>query len=409
MKEAFHSPALPPGADSKGLFPRRRVIWTAVIAATGFLIALLTSVFDEDYKNSAPDATLYSESAIGQKAFVQMLDDLQLGTAAFFNPFLGGVIDGVTVFLEPNPSEIAAKDLKRRIKGKSVLVVLPKWIGVPDAGKPRHIEAAVWMERKAVEEMAHAVSADIQLVRSAEISDFPKNDFKIQPLLTRPQLMTSKKLTPLISRGDGILLGQIKQGQTMVYILSDPDMLNNHGLIKGNNAILATRIVDKARNKGYVSLDDTVQKMRGAMSLWRQLFLPPLVGLLLLTVFSVGILIWHAAQRLLPPRKLDFGLASGKLGLVENSAALFDSVEHRSFLKQRYLDGAISEIAAVVPSVARVQADARRRVLDQLGEAKSTADSFSALQNLVDIDSVSANVAARRIYVWKQEILRGLI
>jgi hypothetical protein len=287
--------------------------------------------------------------------------------------------------------------------------VLPKWIGVPDAGKPRHIEAAVWMERKAVEETAHAVATDIQLVRATAIADFPKNDFKIQPLLTRPQLITSAKMTPLISRPDGILLGQIKQGTTVVYLLSDPDLLNNHGLIKGNNAILATRIIDRIRNKGYVNFDDTVQKMRGAMSLWRQLFLPPLLGLLLLTVFSIGLFVWHAAQRLLSPRKLDFGLASGKLGLVENSAALFDSLEHRSFLKQRYLDGAIAEIAAIVPSVARVQSNARRQVLDQLGNSKSTTDSFSTLQSLVDIDSVSANVAARRIYIWKQEILRGLI
>ncbi len=409
MKEAFSAPALPPGADSAGLFPRRRLIITISLAVIGLLIALLTSILDDDQNSAAPDATLSSESAIGHKAFITMLDDLQLGNDALFNPLFGKFTDGVTVFLEPNPSEIAPQDLKRRYSGYAALVVLPKWLAVPDVDKPRHIEAAVWMESKAVEEMARTVAGDIQIVRSADIADFPKNDFKVQPLLTRPQLMRSAKLTPLIARSDGILLGSIKQGKTTIYILSDPDMLNNHGLIKGNNANVIVRIIDKARNKGAVSFDGSVQKMRGAISLWRQLFLPPLLGLMLLSVATICILIWHAAQRLMPPRKLDFGLASGKLGLIENSAALFDPLEHRGFLKQRYLDGAVGEIAAIVPSVLRVQGDARRRILDHLSETKTTADTFSALQNLIAVETVSASVAARRIHVWKQEILRGLI
>jgi hypothetical protein len=409
MREVFQQPELPPGADTAGLFPKKRLVITVALAAIGLLIAILTSAFEDDQQKAAPDATMYSESAIGQKAFLAMLDNLQLGTNEIFNPFIGNLTDGVTIFLEPNPSEIAPQDFRRRFTGKTVLVVLPKWIGTPDAAKPRHIEAAAWMESKAVTEMARAVASDLELVRSSEIADYPKNDFKIQPLLTRPQLMQSKKLTPLIARGDGILLGQIKQGKTLIYILSDPDLLNNHGLIKGNNAALVVRIVDKARNKGFISFDGSVQKMRGAISLWRQLFLPPLLGLLLLVVASIAVLVWHAAQRLRPPLKLDFGLASGKLGLVENSAALFDPLEHRTFLKQRYLDSVIAEIVAVIPSIARVQGEVRQRALDQLGETRQTSDTFTSLQNLIGIDGVSASVAARRIHIWKQEILRGLI
>lgn len=409
MKEAFHAPALPPGADSVGLFPRRRLIITISLAVIGLLIAVLSSVFDDDKNNAAPDATLSSESAIGHKALLTMLDELQLGNDALFNPLFGNFSNGLTLFLEPNPSEIAPQDLQRRYVGEAVLVVLPKWLAVPDPEKPRHIQAAAWMERKAVQELARTVAGDVEIIRSSEIADFPKNDFKVQPLLTRPQLMRSAKLTPLIARTDGVLLGSIKRGKTVVYILSDPDLLNNHGLIKGNNAALVVRIVDKARSKGSLNFDGSVQKMRGAISLWRQLFLPPLLGLLLLSVASVCMLIWHAAQRLMPPRKLDFGLASGKIGLVENSAALFDSVEHRGFLKQRYLDSAVAEIGGAVPSVMRTAGDARRRILDQLSESKAATDSFTALQNLIGVDSVSASIAARRIHVWKQEILRGLI
>ncbi len=405
----FRQPMLPPGADSTGLFPRRRLIITVSLALIGLLIAVLTSVFAEDDNSAAPDATFTSESAIGHKAFLGMLDELKLGDNSFLNPFMEDFSDGVTLYVEPNPSEIAPQDLRRRLTGKAVLVVLPKWLAVPDENKPRHIGAAAWMESKAVEEMARAVVGDAQIVRPGDIPQFSKNDFKVQPLLTRPQLIRSAKLTPLVAHDGDMLLGSIKKGRTTIYLLSDPDLLNNAGLIKGNNAVLIVRIIDKARNKGFVSIDGSVQKMRGAMSLWRQMFVPPLLGLLLLSLASVIILIWHAAQRLMPPRKLDFGLASGKLGLVENSAALFDSMEHRSFLKQRYLDGAIAEIAGIIPSVGRATGAVRQKVLDQLSDTRSATDNFSALQNLISLESVSASVAARRIHIWKQEILRGLI
>jgi hypothetical protein len=399
---------LPPGADSAGLFPRRRLVFTIVLAVIGLLTAVLTSVFSEDDKSAAPDATLSSESAIGHKAFLTMLGDLQLDAQADTNPLMamiGG--DGVMIFLEPNPSEIAPADLKRRFKGTAVLVVLPKWLAVPDTEKPRFIQAAQWMESKAVQEMARTVAADATIERATVPVTFGKSAFNIAPLLTRPQLIVSSKLTPLIAAPEGILLGSTKQGKTTIYILSDPDLLNNHGLVKGNNAALDVRIVDKARNKGMINFDGSVQKFHGAVSMWRQLFLPPLLGLLLLTLAGIGLLIWHSAQRLLPPRKVDAGLARGKLGLVENSAALFDPLEHRRFLKQRYLDSAVADIAAIMPGVARAQGTARIRALEALGANRKVSDSFSDLQNLVDIEGVSASVASRRIYAWKQEILRG--
>jgi hypothetical protein len=408
MKNNSSIAKLPPGADSTGLFPKRRLIITISIAVMGLLIALLTSVFAEDDKSAAPDATLSSESAIGHKAFLTMLNELQLDAQAEYNPILSMIQEkGVTVFLEPNPSEIAPADLKRRFTAEAALVVLPKWLAVADEETPRFISAAVWMENKAVEDMARAVVTDATVVRGGGTTSFEKNVFKIQPLLSRPQFIRSAKLTPLIVQGGDILFGSIKQGKTTVYILSDPDLLNNHGLIKGNNAALAVRMIDMARNKGAISFDGSVQKVVGALSLWRQLFLPPLLGMLLLAVASVALLIWHSAQRLLPPRKLDFGLASGKMGLVENSAALFDPLEHRRFLKQRYLDSAIADIAAAMPSIARAQGRARIQALELLGTNRKASDSVVDLQNLVDIEGVSAAVAGRRIYAWKQEILRG--
>ncbi len=401
--------AAPPGADSPGLFHRKRVGIMIILAIVGLVIALLANVFGEDNKSAAPDPTLASESALGHAAFVSLVERLDLGGGISFSPLmalLGG--DDMQVFLEPNPAEVAPVDFQQRLKGSVAFVVLPKWVAISDAERPRWIAKAAYMERKAVQDMARAVAADLDVRRLPAPVVFAPSPLKYQPTLTRPQLMGSAKLTPIIASPQGILFGKYKRGKTMVYVLSDPDLLNNHGLDNGDNAVLAVRMLDLARGKSAVQFDSSVQKFRGSISLWRQLFLPPLLGLVLLSLFSVAVLVWHILVRLAPPQMQTQGLAAGKRGLIENSASLFDSNQHDGFLKQRYLDSALAEIAAVLPMVARSNPSQRAALLDDVSARRATFDTFSALSVLAQAPQSGVVSTARRINSWKQEIMRGL-
>jgi hypothetical protein len=401
--------SLPPGADSPGLFYRKRIIIMIVIALIGILITTLVNVFNEDRKTSAPDATIASESALGHKAFVSMVQRLDMGSDISFNPIealMGGV--AMPIFLEPNPAEIAPVDFSQRFKGDAVFVVLPKWTAIADAKRPRWIVQAQPMQRVAVQEMARAIASDITIIRNNSVVPFVSTRFKIAPVLTRPQLMQSTKITPLISSSAGILFGQVKRGKTMVYILSDPDLLNNHGLDNGQNSILAVRMLDLARANASVSFDSTVQKFSGSISLWRQLFLPPLLGLLVLTLAAITCLIWHVLVRLSPPQIFENGLAAGKQGLIDNSAALFDSREHDSFLKTRYLESAISDVAVVLPMIERNPQTQRATMLDDIGARRGVSECFSDLWQMAHAADTSLERAAKRIDIWKQEIIRGL-
>jgi hypothetical protein len=401
--------SLPPGADSAGLFHRKRIIIMIVIAIIGIVISTLANVFSEDRKTSAPDATIASESALGHKAFVSMIQRLDMGSDISFNPLealMGGV--SMPIFLEPNPAEIAPVDFSQRFKGDAVFIVLPKWAAIADAKRPRWITQAQPMQRAAVQEMARAIASDIIITRNNSVVPFVSTRFKVSPVLTRPQLMQSAKITPLISSSNGILFGQVKRGKTMVYVLSDPDLLNNHGLDNGQNSILAVRMLDLARGKASVSFDSTVQKFSGSISLWRQLFLPPLLGLLVLTLAAIAGLIWHVLVRLSPPQIFESGLAAGKQGLIDNSAALFDSGEHDVFLKTRYLEAAISDITVVLPMIGRNPLAQRSTLLDDIGVRRGVSEHFSDLWNMAHAADISLERAAKRIDIWKQEIIRGL-
>jgi hypothetical protein len=405
----FSANELLPSANSSGLFYRKRIIIASACAVIGLAIALIANVFGEDQKSSAPDATIASESALGHKAFISMLDRLNVGNEVNFGPFaalMGGKT--LTIFLEPNPAEIAPVDLAQRIKGEAVFMVLPKWTAVADPARPRWIKVAQPMELRAVQEVARAAISDVRIVRSENSAVWKSQNFRQQPDLDQPQMMQSAKMKPLIYSADGILFGSIKRGKTTVYVLSDPDILNNHGLDNGFNAVLAVRLIEFARGKSLLSFDSSVQKFEGSISLWRQLFLPPLLGLVLLTLGAICVLVWHVLIRLSPPHVVEPGPGAGKMGLIKNSAALFDTQQHDAFLKQRYLESVVAEVAIVMPIVARSDGAHRGQLLDDMGARRGTTERYSDILALTQAAKPSVAVAARRMDIWKQEIIRGL-
>ena len=78
------------------------------------------------------------------------------------------------------------------------------------------------------------------------------------PVIDYPQLIESARLNPTIWSGDGILLGWLLYGDQKIWILSDPDILSNHGLARGDNAVLTMRLIDAMRPPDSASAVDTI-------------------------------------------------------------------------------------------------------------------------------------------------------
>ncbi len=399
---------LPPNADTPGLFPKKRMAWLIGLGIFGFLAALFIAIIQDDSGVPAPAATPQSESAIGHKAFVTFLEKADVPTGFSFGDMLSFVgVDQLTMFIEPDPQAISHQDLPRRMKAKTVLLVLPKWVDVADKQKPRWISQAGLMERAAVTEMARAAVPDAQLQRLSAPVSFNRNDYRNAPTMLRPQLLVSAKLKPIIASPSGILLGSIKRGSSTIYVLSDPDLLNNHGLDNGNNGALILGIVNRLRGQGNVSIDYSIYRDIAAKSMWRRLVEPPLVGISALLLASLLLLMWHAAVRFGQPLPLSLPLARGKLALIANSAALFQTREHSYDLLERYLDQLLQDVLRDNPQIARLADGARLAALDQLSRTRGAAQSYSALDAHVRARSGDPAALAKDIYSWKQEIVRG--
>jgi hypothetical protein len=399
---------LPPSADTPGLFPKKRMAWLIGLGIFGFLAALFIAIIQDDSGVPAPAATPQSESAIGHKAFITFLEKSDVPTGFAFGEILSFVgVDQLTLLLEPDPQAIAAQDLPRRLKATTSLLVLPKWVDVADKDKPRWISQAGLMERAAVTEMARAVVADAQLQRLSAPVSFTRSEFRNAPTLQKPQLLISSKLKPIIASPNGILLGSVKRGRSTIYILSDPDLLNNHGLDNGSNGALILGIVNRLRGEGSVSIDYSIYRDISAKSMWRRLVEPPLVGISLLLLVSLAALMWHAALRFGQPLPVPLPLERGKLALIANSAALFQTRTHSHDLLERYLDQLVQEVLHENPQIARLGTAARIKAMDHLSHVRGASQSFSALEAAVRARTADPALLAKDIYIWKQEIVRG--
>jgi hypothetical protein len=399
---------LPPNADTPGLFPQKRMHWLVGLAILGFLGALFIALIKDDTGVPAPNATPQSESAIGHKAFITFIDAMNVPTGFSIGELLSFVgVDQLSMLLEPDPEAISFQDLPRRMDAKTVLLVLPKWVDEADKDKPRWLVRAGLMERAAVQEMAASVIADVDIVRLTAPVAYNRNAYRNAPTLSKPQLMQSSRLKPIIAAPEGILLGSIKRGRSSIYVLSDPDLLNNHGLDNGNNAALILAIVNRLRGDGGVSIDFGIYPNISAKSMWRRLVEPPLVGVSLLLLCSLMLLMWHASTRFGQPLSVPPALARGKLALVTNSAALFQTREHSYNLLARYLDQQVQEILRQQPQIARLSDELRMKSLDHLSVVRGVPHKLSVLNAMVQAQKMDPAHLAKDIYTWKQEILRG--
>src|SRR5262249_36525356 len=156
------------------------------------------------------------------------------------------------------------------------LVVLPKRRGVPDPTAPGRI--------------LHAELVDVEVPN---------------------QLLSSLGVPAKVERGDrdyttdGALLRQPQHigGDILyhapgreLYVLTDPDLIENHGLDDGDNAAVAMRMIDALLPPGgVVVLDETLHGLARPPSLWRELTEMPWWPMTASAVVALAALVWSRA------------------------------------------------------------------------------------------------------------------
>ncbi|MEJ8629959.1 hypothetical protein P0F65_09390 [Sphingomonas sp. I4] len=138
-------------------------------------------------------------------------------------------------------------------KGRATLLVMPKWLTLPDKDRPRWVKMAGLLPAIDPARIL-APATEIAVARHAS-GGRPLHAVRWAPdalnvAAPRPlQVMTSKALQPIVTDdAGGIVLGQV--GDSSIFILADPDLLNNHGIRRLDRARAGLAIFDFVRDNG---------------------------------------------------------------------------------------------------------------------------------------------------------------
>ncbi len=400
-------------------FRRRTLITLVTVTALSFGLALLLSVFDDGLGGDpSTGSDTFSVSALGHAAWIEMLDHAGVPIVVARSARREGQ-EGLLVVAEPELDEETMDAVVRRIRSSSAaLIVLPKRLGVRDRRRPEWIRGVTTVPADQVDTLLERLEVDARVIRPTDGLRLGRWSGSDRPTLSDPQLLTSVEGVETILGGpDGVLLGRVRFRARPVLILSDPDIIANHGLHRGDNAAIALRAVRDAASAGTVAVfDETVHGFALERSIWRELFRFPLAFATVHAALALILLLWAGMVRFGTPELVPPELGEGRRALIDNTADLLAYGGHSAHALRRSFDRAVDDV------LARYGDETLRR-----RERLAAVEAIAAQRGVtVDVRRIAADVSnvvavagrrgasarrivaiARRVHAWRRETLDG--
>lgn len=412
------------------VFSPRVLFLLPAYAVLLFALTVLVPAYDDAPladKAGRSGANAFSRSAIGHIGLYELLrrSGLPAGRATD-NALAKAGARGVLILAEPELQRMDRTDLLKTLQARRLLLVLPKWSGSPDQNRPDWVAQVKEVPLVRSQSVLRLACADGMVLR--EPWPTAGTAWTDQALTFSPtgagqvQLMRSSFLRPLLGTDQGMLLGELREGEQHMLILSDPDILSNHGLAKGDNAALMLEIIRRLhRPASYdpgapIIFDESVHGFRTAdNSLLKRLFRLPFAVIPALCAASAVLLLLAGGGRFgaaLPVRpELDFG----KAGLIANAARLLDYAGHHGVVLRRYARMIIRQAGHSLHAPPGLDDEALAVWLDRIGKARKAKGSGEALLRASlnpgqapAQDELSRLLAvAHDLHRWKGELLHG--
>ena len=360
-------------------------------------------------------ANTYSRSAVGYAGLYNVLQkrDLRAVQAQFdVLAKLGG--NGLLVLAEPSRN-LAGDELRNRIfAAKNILLILPKWNVQRSEHRRDWIGSARLTPVDLPQSVYSLVSADGEVVRVAAGGAFTRNVVGHSPSLSGTmQLIRNSKMRWLAGTPEGMILGEIEDKGRRIWVLSDPDIAENHGIGKGDNAAFLLVIVQQlAGGSAPIVFDETIHGFTSSAKPPMQLLLGfPYNLLALQAVMALGLLLLATTGRFGVPQILPPALGAGKRGLIANAALLIDFGGHHAAVLKRYAQTSLRDAARQLRAPGGLEGAALTGWLDRASKARGLPDSASDLlskaENASSSDLARLFATARSLYFWKKELLNG--
>ena len=386
-------------------FKARTMLLVTAVGTLAFIAMLLLGAYAPDLRSGHDGGShALSKAATGFSGLVS------LAGATGHNPVIVRVLpdldsEDLAIITPDHGSADVGKILETR-GSRATLIVLPKWDTMPDRERPGWVRVGGLLPSEDPGRMLYPANP-LKVVRAKGHAE-PLRDVGLAakagvhflaPAIL--QTMSGKGLEPLITTADGrVVLGRIGDG---LYVLSDPDLLNNHGMGDEHQAVAAVALLDFLNSTGATSVlfDVTANGLGRSRSPLKLAFDAPFLGVTLVIFAAMLLAAWQALVRFGPVRHADRAIAFGKAALVDNSAALIRKASREAHLGGRYVDVVRDRAMALFRLPSTLDPQTLNERLESLNPQHSFAAAAEAANDANSRDALLG--AAKSLNTWLRE------
>jgi hypothetical protein len=395
------------GRSSEGAFNRGAMLLITAIGTLAFVGMLVLGAYAPDLRSGRNGGThALSNAATGFSGLIRLAE------ATGRNPRIVRSVNDLEsedlAVITPDHGWINLSDILGKRGPRATLIVLPKWDSAPDKAKAGWVRVAGLLPPyDPGRTLAPGIPLDIarEKTRGEPLRTVhPAAPAELRFFAPRAlQTMSNGQLKPIIVESSGrIVLGQV--GSTPLYVLADPDLLNNHGMGDERQARAALAMLDFLNSTGAntVLFDVTANGLGRSRSPLRLAFDPPFLAVTLTIFVAMLLAAIQALARFGSPRRTERAIAFGKAALVDNSAALIRKAGREARLGPRYVEVIRERSAALF----RLPPTRSTELLDERLESLNPRRSFTALAAAANQARTRDELlgAAISLHNWVEEV-----
>ena len=413
-------------AAADSVFSNRMLTVLILLGFLSFAGATVFSYLGENPARFEPaGANSYSVSAIGHKGLYQTLERMGYPVQrSQRSPAQQTGYGGMLVLAEPDYQNETlkerAEEVREGLAGRTLLI-LPKWNAYRLAPLNRKwIGSPILHFPATLNSILDEFMEDGAVIQTEGPARFDLNKPNITPNLQNAQLIKHNDLlNPIIANDEGVLLGWIRNNGQTIHVLSDPDIIANHNLDSGQNALLAAHIIDVVRTgQGPIVFDETIHGLEIHEDLWKTLFEFPFVICTIIAFAAMIALGWSALGRFGRPLPEKPPLEPGKAGLIGNMTDMLEFGGHTSAILGQYRQQTRREVSQLLNAPSFANEAEFGRWIEPLENIRQTGISWSDITHEFNKlqtgkssgKSVSEQDAVRLaglLHRWKTEMLNG--
>lgn len=412
---APEQPAPQDGRAQGPAFSARAILALVLVGVVAFAGMTVLAAYAPDLRAGQDGrAHALSRSAIGYAGVPVLAKALGLPLMISRSRLSRPALGRGAVILTPDLGD-QAKALEPFAGAGRVLIVLPKWLALPDPVRPGYVRKLdVLRTGKGWSALLTAYAPDTETAIRPGVArpvlhgaggPFAAGTVLPMGRIDRLQTVRGDGWAPALTDESGGMVLAYSRKDPRVLLLADPDLLNNQGLRDLNTARAGVAVLDVLSAGGTrpVLFDVTLAGYARSNGLGRLFFEPPFLAATLCALAAAILMGLQAMARFGQPRRRERAFALGARALVDNAADLIKLARREHELAPAYAALAGAQVRRAAGGGRELQAGwlddlAARRGAATPSELAAEAETIRTREDLLAF--------AAKLHDWRGEMMR---